>query len=54
MDEQPIQSRTARRRYDAPSVERVILDPAREMLQGCGIVEGGKSGTGCAIPTNFS
>jgi hypothetical protein len=54
MKDESMQSVTERRKYVAPSVERVILDPVKEMLQGCPIVEGGKSGTACGIPTNFS
>ena len=54
MKDESIQSVTERRKYVAPSVERVILDPVKEMLQGCPIVEGGKSGTACTVPTNFS
>lgn len=47
-------SHGARKEYVSPSVERVILDPVKEMLQGCPVVEGGKSSTACATDVNFS
>lgn len=54
MKDESFQSGPARHKYVPPSIERVILDPVKEMLQGCPIVEGGKSGTACGTPTNFS
>jgi hypothetical protein len=44
----------ARRKYEAPAVERVILDPIKEMLAACPQVQGGKIGTACTIDVNFS
>jgi hypothetical protein len=40
--------------YEAPLVERVILDPIKEMLAACPQVGDGKSGLGCGTETNFS
>jgi hypothetical protein len=43
-----------RQKYEAPAVERVILDPIKEMLAACPQVGDGKSGLGCGTETNFS
>jgi hypothetical protein len=49
-------SRTSvvRRKYEAPTVERVILDPIKEMLTACPVVSDGKIGLGCGTDVNFS
>jgi hypothetical protein len=50
-------SQTSRRRkeYEAPAVERVILDPIKEMLAACPQVGDGKIGTtACGTDVNFS
>ena len=44
-----------RRNYEAPIVERVVLDPIKEMLASCPIVSDGKVSLGaCGTETNFS
>lgn len=54
MNDKASRADAGRKQYIVPSVERVILDPVKEMLQGCPQVEGGKAGTACAIDVNFS
>ena len=41
-----------RKPYVPPAVERVVLDPIKEMLDACPDTIGGKSGATCS--TNFS
>jgi hypothetical protein len=43
-----------RRKYEAPVVERVILDPIKEMLAACPQVGDGKIGLACGTDVNFS
>lgn len=43
-----------RRPYTPPAVERVVLDPIREMLQSCAIDGNSKLSGKCAAPVNFS
>jgi hypothetical protein len=43
-----------RRKYEAPVLERVILDPIKEMLAACPQVGDGKSGTACGTNVDFS
>jgi hypothetical protein len=43
-----------RREYTPPAVERVVLDPIREMLQSCAIDGNSKLSGKCASPVNFS
>ena len=43
----------ARKPYVAPVVERVVLDPIKEMLDSCAI-DGDSKLSGCAAPVNFS
>ena len=40
--------------YVAPAVERVILDPVKEMLAACPIVSNAKIGLACLVDVNFS
>jgi hypothetical protein len=43
-----------RKTYEAPAVERVILDPIKEMLAACPQVGDGKVGLACGTDVNFS
>ena len=43
-----------RRKYETPVVERVILDPIKEMLAACPVVQDGKVGLACGTDVNFS
>ena len=43
-----------RRKYEAPIVERVILDPIKEMLAACPQVGDGKIGLACGTDVSFS
>jgi hypothetical protein len=43
-----------RRKYEAPVVERVILDPIKEMLASCPVVTDGKVGLACGTDVSFS
>jgi hypothetical protein len=54
MKEDSSQTGGLRRKYEAPVVERVILDPIKEMLAGCPQVGGGKIGLACTVDVNFS
>lgn len=51
-NEQP-QPVAVRKPYVAPAVERVVLDPIKEMLQSCPSNLGGKA-TGVGCTSNFS
>ena len=54
MREDSSRSSGARRKYEAPVVERVILDPIKEMLAACPQVGDGKIGLACGTDVNFS
>jgi len=47
------QKQPARKPYVAPAVERVVLDPIKEMLESCAI-SGDSKLSGCGTPVNFS
>jgi len=48
------QSIGLRQKYEAPVVERVILDPIKEMLAACPQVQNGKIGLACGVDVDFS
>lgn len=49
---QPQPSSNPRRPYDAPSLERVILDPIKEMLTACTTDPVAKNDSSCNIQIN--
>ena len=48
------QTNGLRQKYEAPVVERVILDPIKEMLAACPQVIDGKVGLACGTDVDFS
>jgi hypothetical protein len=49
------QTNELRRKYEVPVVERVVLDPIKEMLASCPVVSDGKVSLGaCGTEVNFS
>lgn len=54
MKERVSQKPKHRAPYIPPAVERVVLDPVKEMLAACPVVTGGKIGTACNVDVNFS
>lgn len=52
MPENQSRESTERKPYVRPVVERVVLDPIKEMLLACPEAQGGKTGATCT--NNFS